>query len=774
MSGWSAVTPSSTSSTGPQIAIWQNAGVDTSSASGPLVGQRVGDRDVVERAHRVVGADRVDAVRVGRGGRGHGRQRLARLDHPHVLGGVDLDRHLEHLARHLGATGVDARLVDREAQREVGARAGPRRGAAPRRATPTSSPDSSSTLTVRALGVVLDRRAGPRRRRPRTGARTSRPATSIGRPPKNCTRANPLAATAVVVEPPPSSSSPHAPSSTAPASAPLPARNRRRDTSEGQVGGHRAEPILRPMTASSQPRRCRWWSTARRSRWPTTARPCSTCCATGSGIARRRTGAARRASAAAARCWWTASLGSRASRPPGASAGAPITTADGIAATDRDRWAAAFCATGASQCGFCTPGIVCRLEGLRAKQPDAEPRRRGAGAARPPVPLHRAGARSSTRGTSCSAATPIPPRDLDAATRAGRPRDGRPAAWSRPASRSARAASATTPRRPTPWSPCPTARAAGPSGDTLAEARARAGKVQGRRTTVDAAPPLDAPARGLGGDAAHQLGGARVPRARRVVVRARRRAAHPAGQRRRLRRQGCTRVGRRGRPRARRRARPAGARAAQPRGRRAPRARSGRPSPAARDAGWPRGAAGRPHARASRRPIASVAPDLVGRGGRRARSADVERPARRRLGGGGRAARRRPRHGGPGHRSASPAPTPRPRSSTAAVRVRVDAGEPARPGRAALVRHRRRPHGAVVAQPRRASRSTTTGTVHDLTIRSFGVLRAVDTPPIEVEIVAEHGRAGARAATRCSPRWPPPRGATSAVPTDWPTGARWR
>jgi CO/xanthine dehydrogenase Mo-binding subunit len=32
-----------------------------------------------------------------------------------------------------------------------------------------------------------------------------------------------------------------------------------------------------------------------------------------------------------------------------------------------------------------------------------------------------------------------------------------------------------------------------------------------------------------------------------------------------------------------------------------------------------------------------------------------------------------------------------------------------------------------------------TGLVHDLTIRSFGILRAVDTPPIHVEVVAGEG-----------------------------------
>ncbi len=52
-------------------------------------------------------------------------------------------------------------------------------------------------------------------------------------------------------------------------------------------------------------------------------------------------------------------------------AGRTITTLDGFEPAEQQRWADAFCATGASQCGFCTPGIAVRLAGLEAKNPEA-------------------------------------------------------------------------------------------------------------------------------------------------------------------------------------------------------------------------------------------------------------------------------------------------------------------------------------------------------------------------------------------------------------------
>ncbi len=49
-------------------------------------------------------------------------------------------------------------------------------------------------------------------------------------------------------------------------------------------------------------------------------------------------------------------------------AGKSITTLEGFDPAERERFAAAFAATGALQCGFCTPGIVVRLKALLDKK----------------------------------------------------------------------------------------------------------------------------------------------------------------------------------------------------------------------------------------------------------------------------------------------------------------------------------------------------------------------------------------------------------------------
>jgi aerobic-type carbon monoxide dehydrogenase small subunit (CoxS/CutS family) len=49
--------------------------------------------------------------------------------------------------------------------------------------------------------------------------------------------------------------------------------------------------------------------------------------------------------------------------------GRSVLTLEGLAPDVRAAWADAFVATGASQCGFCTPGIVMKAEGLLAREP---------------------------------------------------------------------------------------------------------------------------------------------------------------------------------------------------------------------------------------------------------------------------------------------------------------------------------------------------------------------------------------------------------------------
>ena len=50
--------------------------------------------------------------------------------------------------------------------------------------------------------------------------------------------------------------------------------------------------------------------------------------------------------------------------------GRTVLTSSGLTDDERARWGDAFVAHGASQCGFCTPGIVCRLVGHERRDGD--------------------------------------------------------------------------------------------------------------------------------------------------------------------------------------------------------------------------------------------------------------------------------------------------------------------------------------------------------------------------------------------------------------------
>ncbi|MET0728336.1 MAG: 2Fe-2S iron-sulfur cluster-binding protein, partial [Acidimicrobiales bacterium] len=189
-------------------------------------------------------------------------------------------------------------------------------------------------------------------------------------------------------------------------------------------------------------------------------------------------------------------------------AGRSITTADGLDADIRTRWAEAFTAGGASQCGFCTPGIICRLEGLRTRHPDADHP-----AVEQALLAHLCrctGWRTildawdtATATTSVDAerrrasvsAHRTDGRDLDAATRRAEVEGGAGQVVG-PDVALGRAGFADDTAPADALVAVPDGAGGWALGETLAGARAAAGKVQGRRTTVDARPPLDLPSGG--------------------------------------------------------------------------------------------------------------------------------------------------------------------------------------------------------------------------------------------------------------------------------------
>jgi aerobic-type carbon monoxide dehydrogenase small subunit (CoxS/CutS family) len=172
--------------------------------------------------------------------------------------------------------------------------------------------------------------------------------------------------------------------------------------------------------------------------------------------------------------------------------GRSITTLDGLDPAERDAWGEAFCAAGGSQCGFCTPGIVVRLSALAAKGAGAD----DMAAVEQTLLAHLC---------RCTGWRTI----LDAWTRyAGAP----PAGERDPDAASERATiEGRSPQRVAPdvalghggfaddGSPGGALVAVpDPAGgwvvdETLTKARARAGKVQGRRTTAELRHPLDLP-----------------------------------------------------------------------------------------------------------------------------------------------------------------------------------------------------------------------------------------------------------------------------------------
>jgi xanthine dehydrogenase small subunit len=189
--------------------------------------------------------------------------------------------------------------------------------------------------------------------------------------------------------------------------------------------------------------------------------------------------------------------------------GRAVTTIEGLDSATRNALAGSFVGTGGSQCGFCTPGIVMRAASLLAK---GRIRRAEVDRALAAHLCRCTGWQTVYEAIDAAASEVIDAAagrvaaartDLDAAARraelegGGRQRVGIDVPLG-----GGGFADDVAPRDALVAVPCPQGSVAGAVdaagmrwvvAESLAEARAEAGKVQGRRTTIDERPPLPPP-----------------------------------------------------------------------------------------------------------------------------------------------------------------------------------------------------------------------------------------------------------------------------------------
>ena len=175
--------------------------------------------------------------------------------------------------------------------------------------------------------------------------------------------------------------------------------------------------------------------------------------------------------------------------------GRSITTLDGLDPAERRSWGEAFCATGASQCGFCTPGIVVRLAALAAKGAGSS----DTGAVEQALLAHLCrctGWRTILDAWALHAAPAAGPalagRDLAAAGERATI-EGRSPQRVSPAVALGHGGFADDDAPADALVAVPDPAGGWALGESLAEARTAAGKVQGRRTTANLRHPLEPP-----------------------------------------------------------------------------------------------------------------------------------------------------------------------------------------------------------------------------------------------------------------------------------------
>ena len=176
--------------------------------------------------------------------------------------------------------------------------------------------------------------------------------------------------------------------------------------------------------------------------------------------------------------------------------GRQVTTLEGTPEELRERWAAAFVEHGASQCGFCTPGIVLRLAALEGAQSGRPLSRRDIESALR-AHLCRCTGWQSIVDAACSVL------GVDGASRpsAGAPRNALLAAWRAQVEGPAFQSSGPDvvlggggfADDSAPSDALVQLGDGGPLAPSLRAARARSGRVQGRNSTVPLSHPVEVP-----------------------------------------------------------------------------------------------------------------------------------------------------------------------------------------------------------------------------------------------------------------------------------------
>lgn len=188
--------------------------------------------------------------------------------------------------------------------------------------------------------------------------------------------------------------------------------------------------------------------------------------------------------------------------------GREIVTLEGLDADRADRWGRAFCAAGGSQCGFCTPGIILRLDPIAEPEPAMGDAEDVDGAARRAAvdqallahlcrctgwqTIHEAVELYTDAARAGELAAAVAPDRVEAAARRAAIEGRTPQRVGSEVALGRGGFAADT-------APADALVAVtGPDGgwvvgESLSEARAQAGKVQGRRTTAQHAWPLEVP-----------------------------------------------------------------------------------------------------------------------------------------------------------------------------------------------------------------------------------------------------------------------------------------